>query len=148
MKINGFGQAEILKPEEISLLFREGFVNPRDRALLGVCLYAGARINEACTLLKGDVITPTGVRSKLIIRSYNTKGGRDTREIQIHPILKDYFEVYAPLIKARGKNPHSKSQVSCLILLLYQRTEDPIFSNYQHPHVNPEYCGIPQPFLL
>lgn len=106
MKINGFGQAEILKPEEISLLFREGFVNPRDRALFGVCLYAGARINEVCTLLKGDVITPRGVRPKLIIRSYNTKGGRDTREIQIHPILKDYLEAYAPLIKARGKNPH------------------------------------------
>lgn len=106
MKINGFGQAEILKPEEISLLFREGFVNPRDRALFGVCLYTGARIYEACTLLKGDVISPRGVRPKLIIRSYNTKGGRDTREIQIHPILKLYLEVYTPAIKARGKNLH------------------------------------------
>nr|WP_267871437.1 tyrosine-type recombinase/integrase [Nostoc sp. CHAB 5715] len=74
--------------------------------MFGVCLYAGARINEACTLLKRDVITPRGVRPKLIIRSYNTKGGRDTREIQIHPILKDYLEAYAPLIKTRGKNPH------------------------------------------
>lgn len=106
MKVNRFGQGEILNPEEISLLFRDGFVNLRDRALFGICLYAGARINEACTILKGDVISPRGVRPKLIIRSYNTKGGRDTREIQIHPILKAYLEAYTPTINARGKNPH------------------------------------------
>jgi len=106
VKINGFGQAEILKPEEISSLFSEGFVKERDRALFGICLYTGARIYEACTLLKGDVISPRGVRPKLIIRSYNTKGGRDTREIQIHPVLKSYLAAYAPTIAARGKNPH------------------------------------------
>ncbi|MEH2454298.1 tyrosine-type recombinase/integrase [Nostoc sp.] len=88
------------------MLFRDGFVNLRDRALFGVCLYAGARINEACTTLKGDVISPRGVRPKLIIRSYNTKGGRDTREIEIHPILKAYLEAYTPTINARGKNLH------------------------------------------
>jgi integrase/recombinase XerD len=104
VKINGFGQAEILKPEEISLLFRDGFVKERDRALFGVCLYTGARIYEACTLLKGDVASPRGVRPKLIIRSHNTKGGKDTREIQIHPTLKGYLEIYLPTIKARGKN--------------------------------------------
>ncbi|MBP5977258.1 site-specific integrase [Brasilonema sp. CT11] len=106
MKINRFGQGEILKPEEISLLFREGFVNERDRALFGICLYGGARINEACTMLKGDVISPRGVRPKLMIRSYNAKGGRDTREIQIHPTLKEYLEAYYPTIHARGKNLH------------------------------------------
>lgn len=36
VKINGFGQAEILKPEEISLLFNVAFVKPRDRALFGI----------------------------------------------------------------------------------------------------------------
>ncbi|MEH2246153.1 hypothetical protein [Nostoc sp.] len=55
-------------------------------------------------MLKGDVISPRGVRPKLIIRSYNTRGGRDTREIQIHPILKAYLEAYTPTINARGKN--------------------------------------------
>jgi integrase/recombinase XerD len=106
VKINRFGQAEILRPEDIALLFSEGFANERDRALFGICLYAGARINEACTLLKGDVISPRGVRPKLIIRSHNTKGKQDTREIQIHPMLKEYLEAYSPNIKARGKNPH------------------------------------------
>ncbi|MHC5856885.1 hypothetical protein [Nostoc sp.] len=56
MKINRFGRAEILTPEQINVLFTEGFVNPRDRALFGVCLYAACRINEACTLAVKDVL--------------------------------------------------------------------------------------------
>jgi integrase/recombinase XerD len=106
MKINRFGQAEIFNPDQLSLLFTSGFVNVRDRALFGVCLYAAARINEACTLLKGDVVGTRGVRPKLIMRSHNTKGGKDTREIQIHPKLREYLEEYIPHIKVRGKNPH------------------------------------------
>ncbi len=94
MKVNKFGRAEILTPIQISKLFDEGFVKPRDRALFGVCLYAAARINEACTLLRGDVIGVRGVREVLVIRSYNTKGKQSTREIQVHPQLKEYLEVY------------------------------------------------------
>ena len=94
MKIHKFGRAEILTPSQISKLFDEGFVKPRDRALFGVCLYAAARINEACTLLRGDVIGVRGVREVLVIRSYNTKGKQSTREIQVHPQLKEYLEVY------------------------------------------------------
>ena len=94
MKVNKFGRAEILSPIQISKLFDEGFVKPRDRALFGVCLYAAARINEACTLLRGDVIGVRGVREVLVIRSYNTKGKQSTREIQVHPQLKEYLEVY------------------------------------------------------
>ena len=92
MKVNRYGRAAILTPTQISLLFTEGFVKPRDQALFGVCLYAAARINEACTLLRGDVIGFKGVRSVLVIRSYNTKGKQETREIQIHPKLKEYIE--------------------------------------------------------
>ena len=94
MKVNKFGRAEILTPSQISKFFDEGFVKPRDRALFGVCLYAAARINEACTLLRGDVIGVRGVREVLVIRSYNTKGKQSTREIQVHPQLKEYLEVY------------------------------------------------------
>lgn len=92
MKVNKFGRAAILTPTQISKLFTEGFVKPRDRALFGVCLYGAARINEACTLLRGDVIGIKGVRDVLVIRSYNTKGKQDTREIQVHPQLKEYLE--------------------------------------------------------
>lgn len=92
MKVNKFGRAAILTPDQISLLFKEGFVKPRDKALFGVCLYTAARINEVCTLLRGDVIGIKGVRDILVIRSYNTKGKQSTREIQVHPQLKQYIE--------------------------------------------------------
>jgi integrase/recombinase XerD len=36
MKINRFGKAEVLTPDQINLLFTEGFVKPRDKALLGL----------------------------------------------------------------------------------------------------------------
>lgn len=106
MKRNRNGQAEILTPDQVTLLFTEGFVNPRDRALFGVCLYAATRINECCTLFKADVIGTRGVRSKLIIRSHNTKGRLDTREIKVHPTLKGYLEEYSEVIKAKPRNPH------------------------------------------
>jgi integrase/recombinase XerD len=94
MKVNKFGRAAILSPTQITLLFNEGFTKPRDRALFGVCLYGAARINEACTLLRGDVIGIKGVRNILVIRSYNTKGKQETREIQVHPQLKEYLEAH------------------------------------------------------
>ena len=94
MKVNRFGRAKILTSNEINLLFNEGFTKPRDRALFGVCLYCAARINEACTLLRGDVIGFKGVRDVLVIRSYNTKGKQETREIQVHPQLKEYLTVH------------------------------------------------------
>jgi integrase/recombinase XerD len=105
MKVNRFGRAEILTPEQITLLFTEGFTKPRDQALFGVCLYGAARINEACTLFRGDVIGIKGVRSKLVIRSTNTKGKQDTREIDVHPKLREYLEVYKEL-PFNKYNPH------------------------------------------
>jgi hypothetical protein len=39
MKINRFGRAEILTPDQINLLFNEGFVNPRDIALCLACAF-------------------------------------------------------------------------------------------------------------
>ncbi len=45
-------------------------------------------------MLTGDVIGVKGVRDKLVIRSHNTKGGRDTREIDVHPRLRQYLTDY------------------------------------------------------
>ncbi len=88
MKVNRFGRAEILTPTQITRLFTEGLTKPRDRALFGVCLYAATRINEACTLLTGDVIGIKGVRDKLVIRSHNTKGGKDTEKLIFIPVYE------------------------------------------------------------
>lgn len=107
MKVNRYGRAEILTPHQINLLFTNGFTNPRDKALFGVCLYAAARINEACTLFYADAIGVKGVRDKLVIRSFNTKGKQDTREIDIHPQLREYLEKYQHSQPALNKyNPH------------------------------------------
>lgn len=55
MKIDRHGQAKILTPKEIQLLFTQGFTNERDRALFGICLYGACRIREACSLRTEDV---------------------------------------------------------------------------------------------
>lgn len=34
------------------------------------------------------------LRDRLVIRRHNTKGGRETREIDVHPRLKGYLEDY------------------------------------------------------
>ncbi len=106
MKVNRYGRAEILTPEQISLLFTEGFTKPRDKALFGVCLYAATRINEACTLFYGDVIGIKGIRDKLVLRSFNTKGKQDTREIDIHPRLRAYLEDYNKSCPHLSYNPY------------------------------------------
>ena len=71
MKVNRYGRAAILSASQITLLFKEKDIPNPARALFGVCLYAAARINEACTLLRGDVIGIRGVRDMLVIRNYN-----------------------------------------------------------------------------
>ena len=50
MKVAGNGQGKILTPEELKLLFAEGFVRERDRALFGIWLFTGCRVSEALAL--------------------------------------------------------------------------------------------------
>ena len=62
-------------------------------------------LTGACTLLRGDVIGIKGIRSVLVIRSYNTKGRQETREIQIHPQLKEYIEEHHPTDRWHTRHP-------------------------------------------
>lgn len=99
MKIDRHGQAKILTPDEIQLLFNQGFtVNPpRDRALFAVCLYTACRISEAVTLTQRDVYDTKGqVRPELIIRKGNTKGKLATRTIPVIEDLRIKLEAYTP----------------------------------------------------
>ena len=96
MKIDRHGQAKILTPEEIQLLFSEGLVTPRDRALFGICLYGATRIRESCSLRTADVFDRKGKpRSDLIIRKENTKGKLATRTLpiieELRSLLVDYY---------------------------------------------------------
>jgi integrase/recombinase XerD len=87
LKVDRHGKGKILTQAEIQLLFSQGLQSERDRALFGICLFSGCRINEAVTLRIVDVYDSTGrVRPKLIIRKGNTKGKLATRTI---PIIED-----------------------------------------------------------
>ena len=134
MKIDRHGRAKILTPEEIQLLFSEGFKdNPypeRDRALFGVCLYTACRINEACTIKTKDVYIGKGVvRDQLMIRKNRTKGKLATRTIpiieELRILLANYFpspRTYNLFTGRRGTghiHPDSAAQIlreSCIRL--------------------------------
>jgi integrase/recombinase XerD len=62
MKINRFGKAEVLSPDQINLLFNEGLSSQETKLCECVCLYAACRINEACTLFTRDVFGSNGIR--------------------------------------------------------------------------------------
>jgi integrase/recombinase XerD len=97
MKIDRYGQAKILTPEEIQLLFTQGLATPRDRALFGICLYGATRIREACTLRTADVYNRKGTpRAELIIRKENSKGKLATRTLPVIEELRSLLVAYYP----------------------------------------------------
>jgi integrase/recombinase XerD len=99
MKTDRHGKAKILTAAEIKLLFNEGFTNNRDRALFGFCLYTACRISEACSLLTTDIYkdgVQVEAKATLTIRRENTKKRMGTRQIDLHPRLKELLEDYVP----------------------------------------------------
>ncbi|MBD1853942.1 tyrosine-type recombinase/integrase [Cyanobacteria bacterium FACHB-502] len=100
MKVDRHGQAKVLTVDEAKLLF-DAFPSDRDRALFGICLFTGCRVNEACTMLSAGVFDGSGnVRAKVTIRKANTKGKAETRQVVTHPTLRGYLEAYS---SDRGK---------------------------------------------
>lgn len=96
-KVERHGQAAILTPAEIELLFTEGLQADRDRALFGVCLYSACRIAEACSMLTEDCYTSTGkVRDFINIRKSATKGKLATRTIPVNPELRSLLILWQP----------------------------------------------------
>lgn len=96
MKIDRHDQAKILSLKEIAQLFDVGLKTDRDRALFGVCLYTGTRINEACSLHTKDVYALDGsLRPRITIRKGTTKGKIETRSIPINPDLALLLNAYS-----------------------------------------------------
>ena len=96
-KVDRHGQAAILSPSQIELLFADGLQADRDRALFGVCLYTAARIAEACSMLSEDVYTPAGkVRHSVNIRKAATKGKLATRTIPVIEDLRSLLTAWQP----------------------------------------------------
>lgn len=103
MKIDGYGQAKILTPQEIAALFALENSKERDRALYAVMLYTACRVSEAVQLRKRDVFDRRGnVRPMILFRKPTTKGKLATREIPVIEDLRLRLEVYQP----RKKNPY------------------------------------------
>ena len=91
MKVAGNGQGKILDSDELRLLFTEGFVSPRDRALFGICLFTGCRVSEALALQTTDIRGGT-----LTLRKSTTKGKLKTRVVDIQPGLAALLAEYQP----------------------------------------------------
>ena len=89
MKVAGNGQGKILTPEELKLLFAEGFIRERDRALFGICLFTGCRVSEALALQTTDIKGGT-----LTFRKSTTKGKLKTRVVDIQPGLAQLLAKY------------------------------------------------------
>lgn len=96
MKIDRHDQAKILSKNEIAQLFDVGLKTARDRALFGVCLYTGTRINEACSLHTKDVYAIDGsLRPRITVRKGTTKGKIETRSIPINQDLALLLNSYS-----------------------------------------------------
>ncbi len=91
MKVKGNGQGKILTPEELRLLFTEGLLKPRDKALFGICLFTGCRVSEALALQTTDIKGGT-----LTFRMSTTKGKLKTRVVDVQPALAAMLEEYKP----------------------------------------------------
>ena len=88
-------QVKILCEPEIQLLFSKGLQTKRDRALFGICLYGGCRINEVCTLTVRDVFTYTGkIKPDILIRKGKTESKLAARYIYVCENLKALLKVY------------------------------------------------------
>ena len=96
-KVERHGQAAILSPAEIELLFSAGLQTDRDRTLFGFCLYTACRIAEACSMQSEDVYTSAGkVRDFINIRKSATKGKLATRTIPVIEDLRSLLIVWQP----------------------------------------------------
>ena len=73
----------------MKLLFSEGFVRERDRALFGICLFTGCRVSEALALQTTDIKGGT-----LTFRKFTTKGKLKTRVVDIQPGLAQLLVEY------------------------------------------------------
>ena len=94
MKINGHGQARVLKQHEIMDLFYRGLRSARDQSIFGICLYTGCRISEATKMHYVDAFDKGIVRDTITIRKRNTKGKLATKTIATHKNLAKILEHY------------------------------------------------------
>lgn len=87
MKVNGKGQARIIRPEEEEKLLRK-CQHPRERLLVLLPIYTGARISECLNIRCSDV-RHDGKNPWVRLEKNITKGKRKAREIPVCPLLEE-----------------------------------------------------------
>jgi integrase/recombinase XerD len=87
-KGTGTGKARELTPEEIERL-TAATTNPRDRALLWLCIGGGLRVGESCSLTVGRF----GSDGSVLIEKSLAKSGR-SRRCYVAPRALEYVRAY------------------------------------------------------
>ncbi len=80
-KSNRYGQASIWSDSDLEQLFSE--LDERMRCLFSICLYTGCRVSEARQLRAENIVNDC-----IVFQWETTKGGKRTRQVEIHPTLK------------------------------------------------------------
>ena len=94
MKVQGRGQAKVFTLDERELLFTQGFLCSRDRALNALCYYTACRASEARQVRRNDIFDGDSVRKTILLRKGTTKAKQATREIPTHPKLATFLTGY------------------------------------------------------
>lgn len=97
-KHNRTGQAKVLSKNEMSRLMR-AFNTPSHKLIFSICRYTTERVSAVLKLETLDVYDTKGkVRPILTLKGKNRKGyaGKPgaTRQVPVHPTLKELLEAY------------------------------------------------------
>ncbi len=93
MKNNRFGQAAILTNSDYSKI-RKQINNQKFRVLFDLAYYTGERWGALVQVQIEDVWDDDKLREEITFRANTRKGKQDTRQIPIHPTLKEILQNY------------------------------------------------------
>lgn len=90
MKVDGKGQARVILPEEEERLLRK-CKHPREKLLVLLLIYTGARISE-CLNIRCEDLRHDGNFPWIRLEKKITKGKKKAREIPVCPTLEDALD--------------------------------------------------------
>ena len=96
MKLNRYGQAAILSEHDRKKI-RKCFSCKRDKLLFDIACYTGERWGAILQLRIDDCYSVrTQPRDEITFRRETRKGKQETRQVPVHPLLKDSLALYKP----------------------------------------------------
>lgn len=94
------GQAKILTPKEIDLVFKI-LESSRDKSIFALGIYTGMRIGEVIRLKQDQVFTDGGIRYQITVKRLKKKDAVYS-DIPIHPKLRELLKDYKKDVKGQG----------------------------------------------